>query len=115
MKSHNNRHHDSRIRRVVRAFGRTLRRALPYLPCAREAVAMYHCLLDPATPLRVKATIVGALLYFVAPLDAIPDALVPVGWTDDVAVLLAAWQVVQLWVTAEHLSRADEFLGGCRV
>ncbi|MFO8099008.1 MAG: DUF1232 domain-containing protein [Salinibacter sp.] len=39
--------------------------------------------------------IAGALLYFVAPLDAIPDALGAIGFVDDAAVISTAVQSVR--------------------
>jgi uncharacterized membrane protein YkvA (DUF1232 family) len=44
------------------------------------------------TPLVV---IVGALIYFVTPLDAIPDALGAIGFVDDVTVISTAIQSVR--------------------
>lgn len=44
------------------------------------------------TPLVV---IVGALVYFVTPLDAIPDALGAIGFVDDVTVIHTAVQSVR--------------------
>lgn len=44
------------------------------------------------TPLVV---IVGALVYFVTPLDAIPDALGALGFVDDVTVIHTAVQSVR--------------------
>jgi uncharacterized membrane protein YkvA (DUF1232 family) len=43
-------------------------------------------------PLVVVA---GALLYFVTPLDAIPDALGAIGFVDDVSVISAAVESVR--------------------
>lgn len=45
---------------------------------------------------RALLTVVAALLYFVTPLDAIPDWLFGVGLVDDLAVL--AW-VMRTWQT----------------
>ena len=44
------------------------------------------------TPLVV---IVGALIYFVTPLDAIPDALGAIGFVDDVTVISTAVQSIR--------------------
>lgn len=44
------------------------------------------------TPLVV---IVGALIYFVTPLDAIPDALGAIGFVDDVTVIRTAVQSIR--------------------
>ncbi|MGD6831332.1 YkvA family protein [Sutcliffiella halmapala] len=39
--------------------------------------------------------IVGAILYFVMPLDAIPDAMVGLGFTDDAAVIALTYRKVK--------------------
>lgn len=39
--------------------------------------------------------IVGAILYFVMPLDAIPDAVVALGFTDDAAVIALTFRKVK--------------------
>lgn len=39
--------------------------------------------------------IVGAILYFVMPLDAIPDAMVALGFTDDAAVIALTYRKVK--------------------
>ena len=43
--------------------------------------------LAPTAPMAAKALIVGALLYFLNPLDHVADALVGIGFIDDVGVL----------------------------
>lgn len=42
---------------------------------------------SPDVPKRVKMTIIGALLYLVLPLDALPDAIPGVGLLDDAFVI----------------------------
>ena len=42
-----------------------------------KALILYYCLQDDDTPAWAKTTIIGALGYFISPIDAIPD-LVPV-------------------------------------
>ena len=58
---------------------------------AREAAAAWHCTLDPKTPARVKAILIGALAYFILPTDVIADVLLGLGFADDTAVFWAAW------------------------
>ena len=41
-----------------------------------------------AVPARTIVLVVAALLYFLSPLDTIPDFLGAVGFTDDAAVIL---------------------------
>jgi uncharacterized membrane protein YkvA (DUF1232 family) len=98
------------IAAVARSFVEKLRLVASKVPFAVEAAAMYYAMLDPKTPLRVKATAAAALLYFIAPLDAIVDLLPFAGYTDDAAVLYAAYSVVQAHVTDAHLAAARRLL-----
>ena len=59
--------------RVRREFWRKARRVAARLPFAEGLLAAYYCAFDRATPVQVKAALVGALAYFVLPLDAMPD------------------------------------------
>ncbi|MFE8605202.1 YkvA family protein [Archangium violaceum] len=45
---------------------------------------------DPRVPLWRKLAGVFAVIYFVSPVDALPDFLPLLGWLDDVGVLSAA-------------------------
>lgn len=66
-----------------------MRRVVAQIPFAEDLLAAYYCAFDRDTPLPVKATLVGALAYFVLPVDAILDMLPVIGFTDDAAVLAA--------------------------
>src|SRR5690606_30883690 len=80
------------------------------VPFAEEAVAVYYCAIDPATPLQVKAVLFGALAYFVVPLDFMPDLMPWLGFTDDAAVLFAAIRTVTPHITDTHRARARRAL-----
>ncbi len=41
---------------------------------------------DPDVPVSAKAKLGGAMLYFISPLDLVPDFLPVVGWMDDLIV-----------------------------
>ena len=73
-----------------RQFWRTLQGVAASIPFAEELLTAYYCASDRKTPTPVKATLVGALAYFVLPIDAIPDFLPVLGFTDDAAFLAAA-------------------------
>jgi len=75
-----------------------------------KALILYFCMRDPATPYWAKAVIVGALSYFVLPLDAVPDFIPGVGFADDLAVLASALTTILAHVRAEHRDRARELL-----
>ena len=100
-----------RHERIVReGFWRKLRRLIGRIPFAEDLVAAYYCAVDPATPFFARATLLGAVAYFVMPLDAIPDALAIVGFTDDAAVLAAAISVAGTHVLAAHREAARRAL-----
>lgn len=48
-----------------------------------KVLRLYYALQDKDTPIWAKSIIVGALAYFISPLDAIPDITPVVGYVDD--------------------------------
>lgn len=104
--------HDASLNeaRAKAGFVAKAKRYLDRLPMARDVVAMYFCMLDPATPVWVKGTVAAALAYFVLPFDAIPDVLPIVGLSDDASVLAAAFAAVSAHVTVDHRHRAAAWL-----
>jgi uncharacterized membrane protein YkvA (DUF1232 family) len=95
---------------VQREFWRKARRVAARLPFVEDLVAAYYCAFDRETPVQAKAALMGALAYFVGPLDAIPDVLPGVGFTDDAAVLLTALRMVAEHVRPEHRAAARVML-----
>ena len=91
-------------------FWDTARRAARQVPFMDEVVAAYYCAMDRKTPLRAKGILVAALAYFVMPADAIPDVLFGLGFTDDIAVLTAAFTAVRAHMTPAHRAAAREAL-----
>src|SRR4029450_2340184 len=72
---------DAREReRLRREFWHKARRVAARLPFAEDLLAAYYCAFDHATPIPVKASLVGALAYFVLPFDALPDVLPLLGF-----------------------------------
>jgi len=97
-------------RLVRRDFKGKILRTLGRVPFAEQAAAAYCCAIDDKTPTHVKATIIGALAYFIAPIDAIPDFLLALGYTDDAAVFWMAWRSIASHITEEHRDAARRFL-----
>ena len=83
---------------VREGFWPKLTRHAAQLPFADELLAAWYCATDPATPLKVKGTLFGALAYFILPLDAIPDLTPFTGYADDLAALSAALLTVAAYV-----------------
>ena len=100
--------------KVQNGFWPKLTKNLAHIPFAAEALAAWYCAFDPATPLRVKATLLGALAYFIVPFDVIPDVLLGIGFTDDMAVLITAITLVRNHITKDHRDRATEALAKLR-
>ena len=74
----------------------------------RLALTLYYCLQDADTPKWASTVIVGALGYFIFPADIIPDFVPGAGYTDDLAVLVAAMAVVLGHIKPEHRRQAEE-------
>lgn len=87
-----------------------LKRVARRIPFAEDGVAAFLCARDPATPRRVKFTLLAALGYFVLPVDAIPDILPMLGFTDDAAVIAAALAAVTGSIKPEHRERAKKVM-----
>lgn len=99
-----------RSEKVKRGFWRVLHKAGRHIPFADEIVAAYYCALDQRTPLRVRMTLMAALAYFILPFDAVPDLLAGIGFTDDMAVLMAALTAVRSHITPAHRLAAQNAL-----
>ena len=95
---------------LQRSFWRKLRRVVAQIPFAENLLAAYYCAFDHNTPLRVKATLIAAIAYFVLPFDAIPDMLPVIGFADDAAVLAAAIKLVSDHITPTHRQVAHNAL-----
>ncbi|CAM5410360.1 hypothetical protein C2I17_16390 [Niallia circulans] len=67
---------------------------------------LYYTLQKPNVPKKVKATIIGALGYFILPLDLLPDFLVGIGYTDDLGALGLALFQVAMYIDDDIKSKA---------
>lgn len=100
----------ARAKVVKRGFWRTLKRAARQIPFTHDLVAAYYCAMDPEVPFRVRATLLAALAYFVAPIDALPDVILGIGFADDATVLVGAISMMAAHITAAHRERAKKAL-----
>jgi uncharacterized membrane protein YkvA (DUF1232 family) len=87
-----------------------LKRGIAQIPFAEDLLAAYYAMLDRRTPFAVRATLLGALAYFVLPTDIIPDFLAGIGFTDDAAVLYAALRSVAGAIEPRHRDAARTWL-----
>ncbi|MER3483339.1 MAG: hypothetical protein C4332_09545 [Meiothermus sp.] len=96
----------AKLARFARVAGREV---------VEKALWLYYTLIRPETPASAKRVILGALAYFILPFDLIPDAILGVGFTDDLSVLLLAVGTVARYITPEVKEqarhKAEEWFG----
>jgi len=105
---------DERLERdeasIRQDFWRKLGRLAAQVPFAEDLLTAYYCAFDRRTPTRVRVALFGALVYFIAPFDVIPDVIPIVGYTDDAAVLAAVFKLVWDYIQPEHRDVARQAL-----
>jgi uncharacterized membrane protein YkvA (DUF1232 family) len=75
-----------------------------------KALWLYYAAQKPSTPVWAKGVIVGALGYFISPIDAIPDLTPLVGYSDDLGVLTLAVATVAAYIDDEVKALARQKL-----
>jgi uncharacterized membrane protein YkvA (DUF1232 family) len=99
----------ARNERIVRrSFWQKVARTFAYLPFATSLLAAWYCAFDAQTPLKVKGILLAALAYFIMPFDLVPDLILGLGFTDDMAVLMTAVSLIQTHMKPEHYEKARE-------
>lgn len=69
---------------------------------------LFYALKDPSVPMGAKATIIGALGYFIAPIDLIADPIPVAGYGDDLTAIITALGVISVFITPETKRKARE-------
>ena len=95
---------------VREGFWTKLQKFAAKLPIAEDLLTAYYCAFDRNTPNHVRAALLGALAYFVLPIDVMPDLLPIVGFSDDAAVLAGAIRLVWVHIQPAHREAAREAL-----
>jgi len=55
----------------------------------KDVLALYKYMLDENVQWYRKSIVVGALIYFITPIDLVPDIMPLVGYMDDLGVITA--------------------------
>ena len=76
----------------------------------REAVIMYYCAIDPSTNKFAKVTTIAALVYFINPIDIVPDFIPVAGFLDDAAMITGAIASMRSSIKSIHEKKADKWL-----
>lgn len=90
-----------KLKKVARKAGR---KAVYYV------LVLYYVARDPSVPSSLKYKILGALGYFILPFDFIPDVILGLGFTDDLAALAWALFKIKKYITPEIERKARERL-----
>nr|MBF0665702.1 DUF1232 domain-containing protein [Brevundimonas sp.] len=96
--------------RVSKGFWPKMRRTASKIPFAGQALSVWFAARDPETPAAAKGLMLGALAYFVLPIDAIPDIFAGIGFTDDAAVIAALIATLGANIKRRHRDQADAAL-----
>ena len=78
------------------------------LPLIYKAFQLYYVMKKPDCPMHIKAAIVMTLGYFISPIDAIPDFIPFVGFSDDLGAIIAALVLAAMYVDEEVKRLARE-------
>lgn len=97
-------------RRVSRGFWPKITRTAARIPFADQLLSVWYAARDPETPTAAKGIMLGALAYFVLPIDAIPDVFAGIGFTDDAAVIAALIATLGANIRKRHRDQAAEAL-----
>ena len=88
----------SKIRRIAKFAGAGV---------LRPILQLYYMLEDGKVPLKYKAYIIGALGYFILPVDLIPDFIAVFGYTDDLAVAAILLKQLKDHITPEVKEKTE--------
>jgi len=75
-----------------------------------KALLLYYAVQEEDAPAWAKATIVGALGYFISLVDAIPDLTPVVGYADDLGVLVMAIAAVSTYINQNVKDKTQQKL-----
>src|SRR5436190_22722989 len=92
--------------KVKAGFWPKIRRVAASIPFAKDVLSIWYCAQDDETPIAAKGMMLAALAYFVMPVDAVPDFIAGLGYTDDAAVFAALLGLVGRNLKPRHREAA---------
>lgn len=79
-----------KVEYIDKEFPGKLKKAERKISFIEDVIALYNYLKDESVKWYRKLIVVSALLYFIAPIDTVPDLAPLVGYLDDLGVIAAA-------------------------
>lgn len=76
-------------RKVEEGLWETVERSGKKITFLKDVIALYNYMTDGDVSWYRKTIVVGALLYFITPVDAVPDLVPLFGYLDDLGVITA--------------------------
>lgn len=80
-----------------------------------HAFKLWFVIQSPSTPATIKGPLIAALVYLGCPVDAVPDMLPIVGFSDDAGLVAGALAAAHLYITddiaAQARAQADALFG----
>lgn len=92
------------FKKIGKAFRKMGMKAVYYV------LILFYVVKDKNTPLKDKMIILGALGYFIVPVDMIPDFIPLAGFTDDIAALVACIKAIKSNITPVVKEQAQKKL-----
>ncbi|HKI79452.1 MAG TPA: YkvA family protein [Ignavibacteriaceae bacterium] len=80
---------EEKIKFVEENLWEKLERVGKKISFARDILALVNYMRDPLVSWHRKAIVVAGLIYFISPIDAIPDISPLIGYLDDLGVITA--------------------------
>jgi uncharacterized membrane protein YkvA (DUF1232 family) len=93
--------------KVGEQFEEKLERVGQKLRFAQDLIALFRYFMDAGIPWQRKTVVVAALLYFISPLDAIPDLAPLIGYLDDFGVIIAVTKFMSAELAPYYQSPAE--------
>lgn len=73
-----------------------------------KALLLYYVLVEDKVPIQVKTLITGALGYLILPIDLVPDYIIGLGFTDDLAAISFVLAQIEEYRTPSVERKAKE-------
>jgi len=84
------RNFEKNVEYIEDKFSDKVKKTKKRISFAEDVVALYRYMKDDSVNWYRKLIIVAALVYFISPIDTIPDFAPLVGYLDDLGVIMAA-------------------------
>jgi uncharacterized membrane protein YkvA (DUF1232 family) len=93
---------EEKIKYVENNLWTKLERVGKKISFAKDVLALFNYLKDPFVTWHRKAIVVAALIYFISPIDTIPDLAPLFGYLDDLGVITAVLKFLGHELTAYY-------------